>query len=286
MSDGLQVSQLSSLLVEDAVRAALREDLGRAGDLTSDAITNPGDETSALIRTRARGCIAGMQLAEATFRALDSQVSFDVVVSDGTVADPGAIIAEVRGPARAILTGERTALNFLIHLSGIATLTHTYVDAVAGTSAHICCTRKTTPGLRALEKYAVRVGGGMNHRFGLDDAILIKDNHIAFAGDIATAIERVRARAGHMVKVEVEVDTLAQLETVLGFDVDAVLLDNMTPDHLKAAVRLAGGRVITEASGGVSLETVRAIAEAGVNLISVGALTHSAPALDLGLDLA
>ena len=275
---------LPGLLVEPAVSAALAEDLGLSGDITTDAIVPPDAMATGVFAVRRPGTIAGLQLAQAAFHRLDAKVAFETEVADGDEASAGAIVARVSGSARALLTAERVALNFLCRLSGIATLTRRYVDAVAGTRAHIIDTRKTTPGLRAFEKYAVRAGGGMNHRTGLFDAVLIKDNHIVVAGGIGAAIEAARSRAGHMVKIEIEVDSLDQLEQVLRHRVDAVLLDNMTPDQLREAVQRVGGRAITEASGGVNLETVRAIAEAGVDLISVGALTHSAPVLDIGLD--
>jgi nicotinate-nucleotide pyrophosphorylase (carboxylating) len=228
--------------------------------------------------------IAGQNLAAASFKALDPDAEFVADVADGGKVGAATLIAHVRGKARALLTAERTALNFLGHLSGIATLTAAYVAAVEGTRARIACTRKTTPGLRAFEKYAVRAGGGINHRFGLYDAVLVKDNHIAAAGGLAQALEHLRARSGHLVKVEVEVDTLSQLEEALRFPIDAVLLDNMDVVTLQKAVALVDGRVLTEASGGVTLQTVRQIAETGVDLISVGALTHSAPRLDLALE--
>ena len=228
--------------------------------------------------------IAGQDLAAASFKALDPDAEFVADVADGGKVGVATRIAHVKGKARALLTAERTALNFLGHLSGIATLTAAYVAAVEGTRARIACTRKTTPGLRAFEKYAVRAGGGVNHRFGLYDAVLVKDNHIAAAGGLPHALERLRVRSGHLVKVEVEVDTLPQLEEALRFPIDAVLLDNMDIATLKKAVALAHGRVLTEASGGVNLQTVRQIAETGVDLISVGALTHSAPRLDLALE--
>jgi nicotinate-nucleotide pyrophosphorylase (carboxylating) len=272
-------------LVASAVTAALAEDLGLAGDLTTEATIPPGRRATAVIATRRPGVVAGLALAEAAVRSLDSACGFSIAAPDGSAVPPGAVVARIEADARALLTAERVALNFLGRLSGIATLTRTYVDRVAGTRARIADTRKTTPGLRAFEKYAVRAGGGMNHRVGLFDAILIKDNHIAVAGGVAAAVAAARGRAGHMVKIEVEVDTLDQLDEVLRFPVDAVLLDNMDLATLTEAVRRCAGRVITEASGGVSLDTVGAIAETGVDLISVGALTHSAPVLDLGLDI-
>jgi nicotinate-nucleotide pyrophosphorylase (carboxylating) len=275
---------LPPLLVERAVAAALAEDLGQAGDITTDNIVPADLRSTARIVARKAGVVAGLALAEASFKALDPECSFERSVEDGARVEAGEAIALIAGKTRALLSAERVALNFLGRLSGVATLTARYVAAVKGTKASIVCTRKTTPGLRALEKYAVRAGGGANHRFGLYDAVLVKDNHIAAAGGIAPALERLFAARRHLVKVEVEVDTLAQLEEALRFPVDAVLLDNMDAASLRKAVAMTGGRVLTEASGGVNLETVREIAETGVDLISVGALTHSAPCLDLGLD--
>jgi nicotinate-nucleotide pyrophosphorylase (carboxylating) len=276
--------KLPKLLVRQAVEATLSEDLGLAGDITTDPIIAADTEGEAAIVAREPGVIAGLDLAEAAFKTLDPKVAFTRVVNDGGRVAAGDIIAKVKGRTRALLTGERTALNYLCRLSGIATLTSAYVAKVEGTSARIACTRKTTPGLRAFEKYAVRCGGGVNHRFGLYDAVLVKDNHIAAAGGIEAAVRLLRARTGHLVKIEVEVDTLAQLEEALRFEVDAVLLDNMDTGTLKKAVALAKGRVLTEASGGVSLETVGEIAATGVDLISVGALTHSPRSLDSSLD--
>ena len=276
--------ELPPFLVHRAVAAALEEDLGQAGDITTDPIIPPHLTAEAEIVTRKAGVIAGLDLAAASFKALDPDAEFVADVADGGKVGAATLIAHVRGKARALLTAERTALNFLGHLSGIATLTAAYVAAVEGTRARIACTRKTTPGLRAFEKYAVRAGGGINHRFGLYDAVLVKDNHIAAAGGLAQALEHLRARSGHLVKVEVEVDTLSQLEEALRFPIDAVLLDNMDVVTLQKAVALVDGRVLTEASGGVTLQTVRQIAETGVDLISVGALTHSAPRLDLALE--
>jgi nicotinate-nucleotide pyrophosphorylase (carboxylating) len=271
-------------LVARAVADALAEDLGLAGDITTDATVPAGAKAVAVIAARKRGVVSGLDLADEAFRTLDASMTFERLHDDGSLVDAGAEIARVAGNARALLTAERVALNFMGRMSGIATLTRAYVDAVAGTKASIVDTRKTTPGLRAFEKYAVRCGGGQNHRTGLFDAILIKDNHIVAAGGLSQAVTAARARGGHMVKIEVEVDTLAQLREALAFDIDAVLLDNMNPATLREAVGLIAGRVLAEASGGVNLETVRAIAETGVDLISVGALTHSAPVLDLGLD--
>jgi nicotinate-nucleotide pyrophosphorylase (carboxylating) len=275
---------LPRLLVEQAVAAALEEDLGSAGDITTDAIIPPDARGEASIVARKAGVVAGLDLAEAAFRALDPDVRFTRVVGDGGKVAAGGAIAKVAGSTRALLTGERTALNFLGRLSGIATLTASYVAAVGGAAAKIAETRKTTPGLRALEKYAVRAGGGVNHRFGLYDAVLVKDNHIAAAGGLANALQMLRARIGHTVRLEVEVDTLSQLEEALRFPIDAVLLDNMDVSTLKKAVALVNGRVVTEASGGVTLENVGEIAKTGVDLISVGALTHPARSLDSSLE--
>jgi nicotinate-nucleotide pyrophosphorylase (carboxylating) len=275
---------LPRFLVQRAVAAALAEDLGTAGDITTDAIIPSDALSEARIVARKEGVIAGLDLAEATFGALDSDMQFHRSVQDGASVEAGAVLARVAGKTRALLTAERVALNFLGRLSGIATMTAAYVAAVEGTGARIACTRKTTPGLRALEKYAVRAGGGVNHRFGLYDAVLVKDNHIAASGGLSNALGRLRTRIGHLVKIEVEVDTIDQLGEALAFPIDAVLLDNMDVAMLKEAVRLVAGRVKTEASGGVSLETVREIALSGVDLISVGALTHSATSLDLSLE--
>ena len=275
---------LLPLLYEPLVRTALLEDLGRAGDITADAIVSADKQAALVLRARQPGVVAGLAIARTAFQLVSPEIKFVAARPDGSAVVPGEIIAEIDGPARALLTGERTALNFLCHLSGVATATASLVTAAQGTRARIVCTRKTTPGLRALEKYAVRAGGGANHRFGLDDAMLIKDNHIALAGSIRTAIERARAQAGHLVKIEIEVDTLGQLEQVLALGVDAVLLDNMTTDELRKAVAMVGGRAITEASGRITAATARAIAETGVDLISAGWLTHSSAALDIGLD--
>lgn len=273
-------SELPQHVVAKAVRQALDEDLGLAGDITTNAIIPADAKGVAKIIVREPARIAGLDLAEAAFRALDPNVTFDRLIQDGGTAEAGAAVARIEGKTRALLTGERTALNFFGRLSGIATLTAQYVERVKGTKAHIACTRKTTPGLRALEKYAVRCGGGVNHRFGLFDAVLVKDNHIAAAGSLGAALEHLRARAGHMVKIEVEVDTLEQLEDALQFPIDVVLLDNMDVSTLTKAVALAKSKVQTEASGGVNLETVAEIAATGVDLISVGALTHSLRNLD------
>ncbi|OYD82233.1 carboxylating nicotinate-nucleotide diphosphorylase [Azospirillum brasilense] len=276
---------LHPLTYEPIVRAALAEDLGRAGDITTDSIVPADAVATARVAARKDGRVAGLEVALSAFRILDPAAELRVEQGDGADVAPGATIATVTARARALLTAERTALNLLGRLSGIATATRALVREVEGTRARIVCTRKTTPGLRVLEKQAVRLGGGFNHRFGLDDAVLVKDNHIAVAGGIRPAVERVRAAIGHMVKVEVEVDTLAQLEELLTLPVDVVLLDNMDPQTLRRAVAMVDGRMVTEASGNVTLSTVRAIAEAGVDMISVGWLTHSAPNLDVGLDM-
>jgi len=273
-----------ALLIEPVVRAALEEDLGRAGDITSELTVPAEARAKAKLVARKAGTIAGLIAAECAFRLIDTKISFRNEHADGETVAAGTVLAEIEGPARSILSGERVALNFLGHLSGVATATRALVYAVAGTKARITCTRKTTPGLRTLEKYAVRCGGGFNHRFGLDDAVLIKDNHLVAAGGIRAAIERVRAGLGHMAKIEVEADSLAQLEEALALGVDTILLDNMTPDELKRAVALTKGRAVLEASGGVTLATVRAIAETGVDYISAGSITHSAPDLDVALD--
>jgi nicotinate-nucleotide pyrophosphorylase (carboxylating) len=276
--------RLPPRLVERAVSLALDEDLGPAGDITTDAIVPADAEGEAAIVSRQGGVVAGLDLAEAAFKALNPDIRFARMIEDGGKAEAGATLAKVAGKTRALLTGERTALNFLGRLSGIATMTAGFVKAVEGTGARIACTRKTTPGWRAFEKYAVRAGGGVNHRFGLYDAILVKDNHIAAAGGLAAALEQLARRKAHLVKVEVEVDSLDQLEQALRFPVDAVLLDNMDAETLKQAVKLVAGRVLTEASGGVSLDNVREIALTGVDLISVGALTHSPRNLDSSLE--
>lgn len=275
---------LPRILCEPLVRAALLEDLGRAGDITTDAIV-PADAVATMaLAARQDGVVAGLDIAACAFTTIDPRVVMDISHADGSAVAAGGVIATVRGPARALLTAERTALNLLCHLSGIATVTAAVVQAVRGHKARIVCTRKTTPGLRALEKYAMRAGGGSNHRFGLDDAVLIKDNHIAIAGDIHTAIARARQGTGHMVRIEVEVDSFAQLEIALAAGVDAVLLDNMSVEQLAEAVSMVGGRALTEASGRVTPQTAPAIAATGVDLISIGWLTHSAPILDIGLD--
>jgi len=281
------IPPLYPLLYEPLVRRALEEDLGRAGDLTSDAVLLPHQTALASVVARAAGRLAGLQVALAAFRLLEPSVKIEALALDGEDVKAGAILATVQGHARSILSAERTALNLLGRLCGIATATRDMARLVEPHGAHIVCTRKTTPGLRALEKYAVRCGGGHNHRFGLDDAILIKDNHIALAGGLKTAVERARRAVGHLIKIEVEVDSLDQLREVLDLGVDVVLLDNMALETLREAVALAKGRAITEASGGINPKTAAAIAAAtGVDLLSVGWLTHSAPALDVALDVA
>ena len=280
----MPVPPLPLIMVEPAVRAALLEDLGRAGDLTTDSIVPAEARTECVLMARQPGVVCGLDYAVSTFRLIDPAITVTVDRPDGTRLQPGDRIATVSGPARGILTAERVALNFLCHLSGVASATRGIADAIAGTRAQVCCTRKTMPGLRAAQKYAVRVGGGSNHRFGLDDAVLIKDNHVAIAGGVRAAVERARAGVGHLVKIELEVDTLAQLEEALSLRVDAVLLDNMGPDMLRQAVAMVDGRAITEASGRIRPETAPAIAASGVDLLSVGWLTHSATVLDIGLD--
>ncbi len=277
---------LPSIMIEPLVRAALLEDLGRAGDITTDAIVPAHARAETALVARGTGVVAGLDLALMAFRLIDPAITADVHRPDGSPVAKGETIAVISGPTRGILTGERVALNFLCHLSGIASATATIVAAVKGTKARVVCTRKTTPGLRAVQKYAVRVGGGFNHRFGLDDGVLIKDNHIAAAGGLGAAVARVRAAIGHLVKIELEVDTMQQLEAALALRIDAVLLDNMTLDQMRQAVRMVAGRLVTEASGGITRETAREVAGTGVDLLSSGALTHSTIALDIGLDWA
>lgn len=278
-------AELPKPLVEKAVRAALAEDLGRAGDITSAATIPPDTVARAVIAARKPGVIAGLDLARTAFTQMSAEIAFEAKVADGDAVTAGSTVATISGPARAILSAERVALNFLGHLSGVASATRRFADAIADTGAQIICTRKTTPGLRAFEKYAVRCGGGSNHRFGLDDAMLIKDNHIAVAGGVGAAVERARAFAGILVKIEIEVDTLDQLGEALAAGADVVLLDNMPPDLLAQAVAINQGRAVLEASGNVTLESVAAIAATGVDFISSGWITHSAPILDLGLDI-
>lgn len=276
---------LSPLLIEDAIRAALAEDLGRAGDITTQATIPASASARAVIAAREAGVVAGLPLARAAFAQLDRRVVFETAKEDGDRVAPGDVVARIEGPARAVLSAERVALNYMGRLSGVASLTARYAERIAHTKAKVCDTRKTTPLLRAFEKYAVRCGGGANHRFGLDDAVLIKDNHVAVAGGVAPALRAAKSFAGHLTKIEIEVDSLDQLQEALAEGADVVLLDNMSPDQLRRAVEMVAGRMICEASGGVTLATIAAIAETGVDLISVGALTHSAPVLDLGLDI-
>ena len=280
---------LPDLMSESVVRLALAEDLGRAGDMTARACIPEGARMRAAFTARKAGVLAGIDCVRLAVRAMDPAADVHLRLRDGDAFEAGAVLAEVEADARAFLSAERTALNLLGRLSGVATLTRAYVDAVRGTKARIADTRKTTPGLRALEKHAVACGGGINHRFGLDDAILIKDNHVAVCGGVGEAVRRARAFAPHLMKVEVEVDGLDQLDEALalipeGVGPDVIMLDNFALDDLREAVRRAEGRVVLEASGGVDLSTVRGIAETGVDVISVGALTHSAPVLDIGLD--
>ncbi|MGC6512801.1 MAG: carboxylating nicotinate-nucleotide diphosphorylase [Parvibaculales bacterium] len=277
-------SPLPRKTVETAVRSALEEDMGRSGDLTSQAVVPAGALAEGAIVSREKGVLAGLDLAVAAFHAMNENIDVSTHFQDGNALLPGDAVVSLRGPARDVLAAERVALNYLGHLSGIASQTSLYVQETAGSKARITCTRKTTPNLRALEKYAVRCGGGYNHRFGLDDGILIKDNHIAVAGGVAAAVKAALAGAGHMVRVEIEVDTLEQLHEALEAGAQAVLLDNMPPETLREAVAIIDGRAVAEASGNVTLQTVKAIAETGVDYISVGRITHSAPCLDLGLD--
>lgn len=275
---------LPRLMIEPLVRHALLEDLGRAGDLTTDAIVPADCRASMALTARQPGVVAGLDLALLAFQLIDPAIEAAVERPDGSAVEAGSRIATLRGPARGMLTAERVALNFLGRLSGIATATHGLVRAVEDHKARICCTRKTTPGLRAVEKRAVRLGGGSNHRFGLDDAVLIKDNHVAIAGGVQAALARARAHIGHLVKIELEVDTLEQLAEALEARVDTVLLDNMGPEMLRQAVAMVDGRAVTEASGRITPATAPAIAAAGVDYISAGWLTHSAAVLDIGLD--
>lgn len=275
---------LNPLVIESLVKNALLEDLGHRGDITTDSIIPPGKKARAIMRTRKGGVVSGIDAALLAFRLTDPGLKIDTL-AEGAALESGQTILSIEGSARAILTAERVALNFVQRMSGIATATNNMAVVVKGTKARICCTRKTTPGLRVLEKQAVRSGGGINHRFGLDDGVLIKDNHIAVAGSIRDAVERVRRRSGHMIRIEIEVDTLSQLEEALTQKIDAVLLDNMDVPTLKKAVALIAGKCLIEASGNVNADTIRSVAETGVDLISIGALTHSAKALDIGLDI-
>lgn len=279
------ISPVPEALLRPLILTALEEDLAQGGDLTTLATINPSAEGVAHFNARTGGIAAGIGIAALAFEMVDPRCEAEIMTADGDAFETGDALLSVKGPVQALLTAERTALNFVTMLTGIATLTATYVDAVAGTGARIAATRKTLPGLRLVQKHAVRCGGGMAHRMSLADAVMIKDNHIAAAGGIAEAIEKARAFAGHTVKVEVEVDTLEQLKLALPAKPDIVLLDNMDTDTLREAVAVAKGQAILEASGGVTLKTVRAIAESGVDVISVGALTHSAAALDVGMEL-
>lgn len=291
--------ELPALMVEDQVRAALLEDLGRAGDITTLSTIGPDATASADMRVRDAGVIAGLELARTAFLLIDPSIRFDALAADGDRVAPGTAVARISGRARGLLSAERVALNFLMHLSGIASYTAKFADEIAHTTAKVCCTRKTIPGLRALEKYAVRLGGGSNHRYGLDDAVLIKDNHIAVSGGVAGAIRAARAYCGHLVKVEVEVDGLAQMREALTAAPDVILLDNMGPEMLREAVAVNAEhwklgpadyaadprRTRLEASGNVKIDTIRAIAETGVDYISTSKITMAAPTLDIGLDV-
>ena len=276
---------LPKVLIQEEVRRALLEDLGRAGDLSTQATIDPETIATGLFVARDAGVVCGLPHAALAFEALDSGLLFEQKLSDGDHVTPGTVIASVSGDARSILSAERTALNFMCHLSGIATLTSRFVSQITHTDARMCCTRKTVPGFRASQKYAVRCGGGSNHRFGLDDAILIKDNHIAVSGGITKALEAAKSFAGHLVKIEIEVDTLEQFEEALSTGADCVLLDNFSVERLKEAVQINRGRAALEASGGVKLDTVRAIAESGVDYISSSQITMSASTFDIGLDI-
>ena len=274
------------LLIEPIVRAALIEDLGRAGDITTEAVVPAQATIEAVVAARQSGIVAGLDAALLAFELTDPGLRIERLCADGARVSRGDRVARISGRAHGVLSAERTALNLLSRMSGIVTATRALTDAIAGYKAKIVCTRKTTPGLRALEKHAVRLGGGANHRFGLDDAMLIKDNHIALAGSVREALARAKRHAGHLVKIELEVDTLDQLAEALEVGVDAVLLDNMTPEEMRRAVAMVDGRAVTEASGRITLETAPAVAATGVDLISCGWITHSARILDLGLDIA
>ncbi|MGA9658591.1 MAG: carboxylating nicotinate-nucleotide diphosphorylase [Asticcacaulis sp.] len=278
------ITGLPDLLIEPIVRDALREDLGLAGDVTASAVIAPKSRFKAEFRSRETGTSSGIDCARIAMMLMDPHIRFETLVPDGSAIKPGDVLARIEGNARAILAAERVALNLLCHLSGVATLTARYVAVVDGLKTRIACTRKTLPGLRGLQKHAVKCGGGHNHRYGLDDAILIKDNHIAICGGVASAMKRAKAGVGHTMKIEIEVDSIAQLKEALPFAPDVLLLDNFSLDMYAEAVKLAAGKTILEASGGVNLETVRQIAETGVDVISIGGLTHSAPNFDIGLD--
>lgn len=281
----MTIPALPDVLLRPLVESTLTEDLGRAGDITSAAIIPPDQQGELYMVARQAGVIAGLDLARLAFTALDPQTEFEVLRPDGSAVTAGTAIARIQGQVLAQLSAERTALNFVCHLSGIATATADLVQRVQPHACRITCTRKTTPTLRAIEKYAVRVGGGMNHRFGLDDAVLIKDNHIAIAGSLELAVQRARAAIGQLVKIQVEVDTLEQLDQALALGVDLVLLDNMDLDTLRQAVQRIDGRALSEASGGITPDTIAAVAATGVDSIAVGWITHSAPILDVGLDV-
>lgn len=285
MTQSRPLTALPDVLIDPVVRAALSEDLGRAGDVTSRACISPGARMRAVFAARRPGVLAGIDCVRLAVLAMDPGASITLRLRDGEAFEAGAVLAEVEADAHALLAAERTALNLLGRLCGVATLTRAYVEAAAGTGARIADTRKTTPGLRALEKHAVLCGGGVNHRFGLDDAVLIKDNHVAVCGGVGEAVGRARAAVGHLMKIEVEVDGLDQLDEALAARPDVIMLDNFTLPMLREAVSRTAGRVTLEASGGVNLDTVAAIAGTGVDVISVGALTHSAPVLDIGLDV-
>lgn len=279
------LASLPDIMLEPLVRAGLLEDLGRGADVTTNALIGPDDKVRVVVRSRVAGVLAGLDLVRLSFHLIDPSLRFERCAAEGASIAPQDVVAVVEGSARSVLTGERVGLNFVSHLSGIATATAEIVRSVHGTKAQICCTRKTLPGFRAIQKYAVRAGGGISHRMGLDDAILIKDNHIALAGSIQNAVERARAYAGHMTKIEVEVDTPEQLQELLNVNgVDAVLLDNMPPQTLRQCVAMVQGKMLTEASGGITPQTAPAIAQTGVDLLSLGWLTHSVKALDFGLD--
>lgn len=279
------VPSLPDIMLEPLVRAGLLEDLGRGGDLTTNALIGPQERVRVAVRSRQAGVLAGLDLVRLSFHLIDPSVRFERLMQEGATVAPQDVVAIAEGPASSILTGERVGLNFLSHLSGIASATAAMVRSVQGSGAQICCTRKTLPGMRALQKYAVKAGGGASHRMGLDDAILIKDNHIALAGSVARAVAKARAYAGHMVKIEVEVDTVEQLQELMQAErVDAVLLDNMSLQDLKTCVSMVQGAMVVEASGGITPQTAPSIAQTGVDLLSVGWLTHSVTALDFGLD--
>ncbi|OUI97631.1 nicotinate-nucleotide pyrophosphorylase [Acetobacter orientalis] len=279
------LASLPDIMLEPLVRAGLLEDLGRGADVTTNALIGPDDKVRVVVRSRVAGVLAGLDLVRLSFHLIDPSLRFERCAAEGASIAPQDVVAVVEGSARSVLTGERVGLNFVSHLSGIATATAEIVRSVQGNKAQICCTRKTLPGFRAIQKYAVRAGGGISHRMGLDDAILIKDNHIALAGSIQNAVERARAYAGHMTKIEVEVDTPEQLQELLSVNgVDAVLLDNMPPQTLRQCVAMVQGKMLTEASGGITPQTAPAIAQTGVDLLSLGWLTHSVKALDFGLD--